>query len=255
MLSPDLPDTHSLDRTSPVPLYYQLRTILERYIQRGEWLPEAQIPTEECIASEYRVSKVTVRQALKQLSDEGLLRREQGRGTFVNKPKVRQGPRRLTSFSQEMSQRGMRATSRVLWQQVIQAGEDLAGRLALTPGESVFSLRRVRLADGEPMGVQTVFLPLALVPGIEAEDFSEKSLYALLSTTYGLKPALAREEHAAVALEAPEAALLSLPIGSPVLAAERLTYLENGAPLELTLSLMRGDRYKIVLNLADFSIR
>lgn len=246
-------ETAVLDRTSPIPLYHQLRVIFQQQIQNGEWPLEAQIPTEESFASQYGVSKVTIRQALKQLSDDGFLRREQGRGTFVSKPKVEQGPRKLTSFSQEMDQHGMRASSQVLEQTVFPASEELAQKMNLAAGALVFSLKRLRLADDEPMGIQTAFLPLDLVPGIENEDFAKKSLYATLADHFGLRPVRAREEHYAVALEEADADLLRIPAGSPALAAERLTYLGDGRPLELTLSVMRGDRYKIILNLTDFT--
>ncbi len=243
----------TVDRASPVPLYHQLRVIFQRNIEAGEWQPDFQIPTEDSIAAQYRVSKVTVRQALKQLSDEGLLRREQGRGTFVSRPKVEQGPRKLTSFSEEMQQRGLRASSRVLEQEITPAGDQIAERLAIPSADPVFRLKRLRLANDEPMGIQTLYVPMRLVPGIERYDFANLSLYEVLNGRYGLKPARAREEHFAVALERNDGDLLGLEAGSPALGAERLAFREDGTPIELTLSVMRGDRYKIVLNLTNFA--
>jgi len=242
----------SLDKSSPIPLYHQLRTLLEGQIERGDWKPNDRIPPEDELASRYEVSKITVREALKLMSAAGLVRREQGRGTFVNAPRLTQGPRQLTCFTGEMKQSGLRAHSRVLEAEVINCGADLALRLGIEPGDSVFRLKRVRFANDEAMGIQTAYLPLSLVPGIEAEELSSRSLYATLEQRYGLKPAGARETHFAVGLEADDARQLGLEAGSPALAAERLTRLADGRPLEYVVSIMRGDRYRIILNLGDF---
>lgn len=239
----------SLDRSSPVPLYHQFRLLLQRQIEDGAWRPDERLPTEDDFASRYRISKVTVREALKQLSEEGYLRREQGRGTFVSQSRVEQGPRILTSFSQEMMLRGMTASSRVLRQEIRTAGDEIGGKLGIKPAAPVFALKRLRLADDEPMGIQTAFVPVVLAPGIDKEDFSKNSLYTLLALRYGLRPARAREEHFAVKLNASQAKLLRAEAGSAALAAERLTYKDDGRPIELTSSVMRGDRYKIVLHL------
>ncbi|HEX6544923.1 MAG TPA: GntR family transcriptional regulator [Bryobacteraceae bacterium] len=245
-------ETASLDRSSPVPLYHQFRLLLQQQIENGAWRPQQRLPTEDDFAARYRISKVTVREALKQLADEGYLRREQGRGTFVSQSRVEQGPRILTSFSQEMNLRSMQAASRVLRQRVILAGTVLAAKLRVALGAPVFSLKRLRLADGEPMGIQTAFVPMLMAPGIEKEDFSKNSLYTLLASRYGLRPVRAQEEHFAIKLKAEQAKLLRVEAGAAALAAERLAYKDDGRPLELTTSVMRGDRYKIVLNLNTY---
>jgi GntR family transcriptional regulator len=114
----------------------------------------------------------------------------------------------------------------------------------------VFRLRRLRFADGEPMGVQTAFVPMRLVPGIDHLSFAGASLYEILATRYSLFPASARETHQAVQVDEDVAALLRVAAGSPAFAAERLTSLADGSPLEYVQSIMRGDRYRIVLDLA-----
>lgn len=242
----------ALDKSSPIPLYHQLRTQLERQIERGDWKANERIPPEDELALRYGVSKITVREALKLMSAGGLVRREQGRGTFVNAPRLTQGPRQLTCFTGEMKQSGLRAHSRVLAAGVISCGADLALRLGIAPSDGVFRLKRVRFANDEAMGVQTAYLPLSLTPGIEAEDFSSESLYGTLEQRYGLKPTRARETHFAIALEVDDARELGLEAGAPALAAERLTVLADGRPLEYVVSIMRGDRYRIILNLGDF---
>jgi GntR family transcriptional regulator len=190
-----------------------------------------------------------VRQALDKLCAAGLVRREQGRGTFVAEPKIEQGPRDLTGFTQEMYKRGLRASSKILTQEAIKADGELAEKLKLEEGDDVLLLKRLRLADGEAMGIQMAYIPLALAPNLAAENFESASLYEILERKYGLVPARASETHSAVLLDSVEAGLLGVAEDSPGLAAERVTFLNSGRPLELVRSVMRGDRYKIVLQL------
>jgi len=110
-------------------------------------------------------------------------------------------------------------------------------------------LKRLRLADGEPMGVQTAHLPSALAPGLENESFEDRSLYDVLRSR-GLCPVRARETYIASVADHAAAKLLRISPGAPVFAAERITFLANGRPFEFVTSVMRGDRYNIVLDLA-----
>jgi GntR family transcriptional regulator len=232
-----------------VPLYHQLKEVILEQIQTGQLKPAEQIPTEDELVRRYEVSKTTVRLALRELAIEGFLRREQGRGTFVAAPKIEQGPRELTSFTQDMRRRGLKPGSKVLDQEIIEAPEEVREKLHLQEGDQVLYLRRLRMADGEPMGIQTAYIPLTLCPGLEDERFEGQSLYHLLEEKFGLTPAFAREIHSAVALDKSEARLLKAPVGSPALAVERQTFLADERPIELTYSVMRGDKYNIVLHL------
>ncbi|MBI1896459.1 MAG: GntR family transcriptional regulator [Acidobacteria bacterium] len=239
----------ALDKRLPIPLYHQLKSVILNAIQSGDLKPDDQIPPESELAQTYGVSKITVRQALRELADLGYVRREQGRGTFVARTRLAQGPRDLTSFTEEMRRHGLAAASRVLEAGVMPADAALAERLGLRPGDDVFVLKRLRLADGEPMSIQTAHIPLELAPGLPEESLDDASLYEILQLHYGRQPSRAREAHSAVLIEAEDAELLGVPPGSPALAAERIAYLESGQPLEFVHSVVRGDRYKIVLDL------
>ena len=247
--------TALLDKNSPVPLYYQLRTELEQRIKRGDWKPHQQLPTEDELGEVYAVSKATVRQALRELAQEGLVRREQGRGTFVAETKIQFGPRRLASFTEEMRDFGMPSSSKVLDQGIVKADGALAAKLNLAEGSDVYRIERLRVAGDEPMGLQTVHVPAHLAPGLLETDFAVSSLYETLEKRYGLVPDHAAQTHFALALDVRQAELLQVPNGSPALGGERLTFLAGGKPLELTLSLMRGDRYQIQLKLERPAIR
>ena len=232
-----------------LPLYHQLKTAILREIQAGRWKPGDRLPTEDALIARFHVSKITVRQALRELAQMGYIRRAQGRGTFVLHPPLEEGPRELTSFTGEMRGRGRIATSRVIAQAIVGAPADIASRLDIAAGAPVFRLQRRRLADDEPMGLQTAYIPLALVPDIDRLSFTEASLYEVLASTYSLRPASAREAHMAVPVPEDAALLLQVPAGSPALSAERLTLMADGSPLEFVHSIMRGDRYKVVLDL------
>ncbi len=239
-----------LNKDLPIPLYHQLKCALLEGIESGLWQAGEQLPNEGKLAENFGVSKITVRQALQELSDLGYVRREQGRGTFVSKPKLDQGPRELTSFTEEMRRHRMTATSRIIDRCVIAATERVAEALELREGDPVFVLKRIRAADAEPMGVQSAHIPLQLVDGIETAELDNVSLYEFLQARYGLQPARARETYFAIPAERDAAELLGIAPGSPVFSVERVTYLPNGRPFEFVRSVMRGDRYSVVLELA-----
>lgn len=240
----------SLNRSLYVPLYHQLKEILLRDISSGKLKPDDRLPSEDQVAATYGVSIITVRRTLTDLATAGYIRRERGRGTFVSRVNVEQGPRELTSFAHEMSKRGLRASSRVLEQKIIPCDLEVAQQLQLNEREDLFVLRRLRLADDQPMGIQTSHIPLKLASALADEDFSSASLYETLEKKFGICPSYAREIHAAISIAEEDAAILGLPEGALGLAARRNTYLADGQPLEFVTSVMRADRYQVVLDLA-----
>jgi GntR family transcriptional regulator len=237
-----------LDKDLPVPLYHQLQGVLKAEIESRKWRADEQLPNETKLAERFGVSKITVRQALQKLAELGYIRREQGRGTFVARRKFDYGPRELTSFTEDMRRHDLAATSRILAQFVVEADARVADALLLPLNSPVFVLKRVRLAGGEPMSVQTAHIPAALVPGLVVTEGI--SLYEVLQSRYDLYPARARETYFAAAAEPPAAELLGIPVGAPVFTVERVTLLPNERPFEFVQSVVRGDRYSIVLDLA-----
>ena len=239
-----------LNKHIPIPLYHQLKDVILKGILAGDWKPDERLPTEDALADRYHVSKITVRQALRDLASLGYVRREQGRGTFVQLPHLEQGPRELTSFTEDMRRRGSQPMSRVLEQAILSATADLATRLRIRPHEPVFQLRRVRLADKEPMALQTAHIPMTLVPGIDRISFAgDVSLYDVLQSRYNLRAAGGKETHVAALVRPEEAELLGVPAHTAAMRTERVTYLANMRPLEVAQAITRGDRYKIELDL------
>src|SRR5689334_13755933 len=153
-----------LDKDLAVPLYHQLQSLLKAEIESRKWKADEQLPNETKLAERFGVSKITVRQALQKLAEMGYIRREHGRGTFVARRKFDEGPQELTSFTEEMRRHDLPATSRILSQSVIEADDRVADALQVSAHSPIFVLKRVRLAGGEPMSVQTAHIPADFVP-------------------------------------------------------------------------------------------
>ena len=200
--------------------YIRVRDYL-RSLVTHELAPGEAIPSERILCDQFGVSRMTVRQAVDALVVEGLLDREQGRGTFVAPTKVDLEVR-LASFGEEMQRRGMEPASTVLSAEVVAATPDIADALDILPGERVFSLHRVRLADGEPMAIEQSWLPCQLVPGLFDGEVPD-SIYGELRRR-GLEPDWGEDIVSAADVDAGEAELLRVPAGRAVLRVTRRTF-------------------------------
>ena len=233
----------TLDSSSPIPLYHQLKAAIEERIELGQWKPGDRLPSESGLEELFKVSRTTVRQALGDLVSQGRLTRARGRGTFVAQPRIQQTLTQLTGFTQDMLARGKQPGSRLLQSEVTAAPVSAARALGIEPGEEALLVRRLRLADGAPMAVETSFLILPVCLGLLGEDLSTQSLYDLLARKLNIIPSRARQQIEAVACPKPEAALLGIPKGTPVLHIQRTTFAQSGNPFEMAESYYRGDRY------------
>lgn len=235
-----------INRSSPLPLYYQLKELLKAKIESGELKPNERLPSETELVQLFQVSRMTVRQALVELENEGFIRRRQGQGTFVAEPKLRQGLLRLTSFTEDMEARGMRPGARVLAVEVLSGEEELVRRLKAAPDEQFVRLERVRLANGEPMALETSFLRRKFCAGLEGIDLTDRSLYATLRERFGLELGWAEQTIEAKLADEYEGEVLGIQVGTPMLLMERTTYLADGlTPIEYVRSSYRGDRYQL----------
>lgn len=233
----------ALRKTSPVPLYWQLKTSLETLIDSGEWPPDTQVPSERRLCQQFAISRITVRQALAELVREGRLVRSHGRGTFVADKHLRMPLASLSGFSEDMRRRGLRPGARVLVFELTSAPPHVARALRVAAGEHVVLLKRLMLANDRPMAVETVHLPARLCPHVLDERLDNTSLYDTLKRKYGIVPCRAAEQWQAIACLDTDARLLEIPLGSPVLCAERTTFGRQGQPFEHVESVFRGDRY------------
>lgn len=239
-------DCPLLDRRSAIPLYHQIQKYLLSQIQAGVYRPGAALPSELEICERFRVSRMTTRQALRVLCDLGVIYSRRGVGTFVSAPKLEKNFRQVLSFTEEMMSRGASASSIVLSFEVIPADLSVAEALRLVPGDPVVSLRRLRLADAAPLGVEHSRIPCSLCPDLPRTYDPHTSLYRTLSARYGIHIAVTEEVADAGLARAEDARLLEIAPRSPVFLLTRHSYVESGAPVEYVTSIYRGDRYKIV---------
>ena len=229
------------------PRYVQLRRRLEQGIDTGVIAPNSSLPPEREIAELTDLSRVTVRKAIQELVREGLVEQRQGSGTFVREPVARmeQSLTQLSSFTEDMAQRGMETTSKWLERGVFAPTELEINALGLGDGEEVARIYRLREAGGRAMALERASLPLDILPNpLEVRT----SLYEVLGQL-GHRPVRAVQKISAINLEAPDADLLGVVEGAAGLSIERTSFLESGRVAELTCSLYRGDTYDFVAEL------
>lgn len=243
-------DRDALSSELPLPLYLQLARYLRGQIISGRFGHRDALPGERELAERFSVSRVTVRKALKELLDEGLLQQRQGAGTFVNRsanpnPYVEQRLSTLTSFSEDMGSRGFSVGSVWLNRTMSVATPEETLALGLSPGSTVSRLQRLRTANGIPMAVELSVLPTRFLP---SPDEVQGSLYETLRRR-GFTPYRALQRLSAVKLTAEQAEQLDVPEGAAALYIERRTMLEEGTPLEFVRSQYRGDSYDFIVEL------
>jgi GntR family transcriptional regulator len=207
----------------------------------------AAIPSERQLSADLGVSRLTVRAALDDLSREGYLVRRRGSGTYVQQPKISQ-ELTMTSFSEDMRRRGMIPDSRTVSMNTILAGARLGRFLQASPSEPIVVIKRLRLADGVPMAIETLHIPKALVPGLTPKAL-EGSFYELMSDRYGISIASGTQAIEPTVTNEEESAALGVPLHSPAFLFERTSRDENDRTVEFVQSVYRGDRYRIVTEL------
>lgn len=222
-----------LDRTSPLPLWVQLKTIIRDHIERGEFQPDVQLPSETELCARYSISRAVVREALGDLVAERLVYKIKGKGAFVAAPSPAEDFVSTTmSFSREMSLKGRHVTTRVLEQELDAPTAREAHRLILGAHESVVRLRRIRAVDGRQRLLVTSVLPARLVPGLERLNLENASLYDTIRRRYGIRLVRAERWIEATLPSAEEAALLEVSDSTPLLAIESVSFLADGTPAE-----------------------
>lgn len=208
----------------------------------------AAIPPERELCQRFGVSRMTLRRAVDELVREGLLERKQGRGTYVAAPKVGQ-QLTMTSFSEDMRRRGLVPGSRTLSLSQTTAGAQLGWRLEVPPQAQVLRARRLRLADGRPMALETLHVPCALAPDLTAEELTDASFYEVMAAKYGLEIASGVQSVEPTVINAEEAEVLEAPEHSPAFLFERTSRTAGGVVVEFVRSVYRGDRYQLIVEL------
>jgi GntR family transcriptional regulator len=227
------------------PKHAQLRDVLAA-LCATELEPDSAIPSERELMESYGVSRATVRRAIESLVTEGLLRRVQGKGTFVARPRV-ESHLHLASFTEDMRRRGLEPSTRVVRADSAAPPVEVARFLGLAAGERAWRLERVRLAGGEPMAFESGWYAPELLPHLDRHDLTG-SLYTIFSEVYGVAVDTAEQTVWAEVAEERLARHLQVAVGSPVMAFDRKGS-SRGRPLERAVSHYRGDRYQLHVSL------
>jgi len=223
-------------------MYFRIQQTILEQIQSGQLQKGALLPSEAELAQQYQVSRITAKRALDELVRLGRAYRQQGRGTFVAQARIREISG-FRSFSEDIRARGFTPSSKIMVFKEVDPEPSIRQRLHLQEGKNAFLLRRLRLADQEPVAVETAYLPCHLCPGLLKEDLTAGSLYAILSEKYQVVPTWADAEIEADAATKEEARALNLKAGTPVLVARRVTYAADYQAIETVESVYRGDRF------------
>ncbi|HEX4743527.1 MAG TPA: GntR family transcriptional regulator [Candidatus Limnocylindria bacterium] len=229
------------------PVYVRLKDAIRAGIAAGEWKIGEAIPSERELCAAYGISRMTARQAIGDLVHEGVLTRQQGRGTFVAQPRFAQRLRYLTGFTQDMAARGIRASSRVLELRRTAAPADVAAELAVAPGSDLVFIERIRLADGQPVGLERAWLSVR-EPDALLGSAAAGSVYEALAAL-GHHPVRAEQRIVAGLADERETGLLALAPGAPVLRTHRRSYDVAGRAIELAEAAYRGDAYTFISEL------
>lgn len=243
--------SRTIDPYDVIPKYHQLVAIIRKKIEDGEWKPLQPIPSERQLESLYDLSRTTIRQAIELLVRQGFLYREHGRGTFVSPQKLQKGLLELTSFSEDMLNRGVQPGQIILDLREVDLPQTVAKKLEL-PLETQRSLRieRIRLGNGQPIGLQTSYLVLDEGQTITREELEARgSLYVLLQEKFHIIPAEADETLEVTVATLEEATLLQIAEGSPLLLSERVLWSQDRRAVEYVKILYRADRYRYTMRL------
>jgi GntR family transcriptional regulator len=229
-----------IDKKSPIPVYYQLKNLLQKKIQSGEYAEGSLIPSERELGDSLGISRMTVRQALNQLVTEGLLYREKGRGTFVATKKLEQ--RNNMSFSDTVRKKGMTPSTRVLEFTRIKEAFDIKTLLELEEQDEIHVIKRVRYANEQPVAIEEVFIPVEFCPGLEKHDLTS-SLYRLLREEYSYTIDFIDNTMEAAKPTKEEKELLDIPAGVPVLRVSGTSYAAAGKKLFYERDVYRSDLF------------
>jgi GntR family transcriptional regulator len=235
--------------TEGVSLYIRIREALREQIMQGDLKPGQRLPSEDEVAAQFGVSRMTARQGISDLIDEGLLYRRRGIGTFVAQVHVERDHNRLTSFFDTAKAEASEFDFRLLGREVVPAKLTIAKALILQEGEPAIRIKTLRLAHGVPVTMHDEYVPYKLCPALLQEDLSCRAAWQILET-YGYRIRNAVQVVEAKPAGAEIAKLLEMKKGAPILYKQRTILAEDGTPLEFTLCYNRGDRYLLKMTLS-----
>jgi len=240
---------NSLQKTSPIPIYFQLQQLIHNLIQQNKLKEGDKLPTEEELCKIYDISRMTVRQAYDNLLKMELIYKLKGKGTFVSSKKLIFELSNLHSFSEDMKKRGLTVKNEIIEKKIISPNKIIEKHLQVSNNTKILKLKRLRYVQNLPAAIETTFIPLSLCHDLEKEDLTSKSLYNIIEKKYNLKITHSNQTLEPVISNEQESSLLHIKAGSPLIKMIGVTYIKNNIPIEYIVGLYRGDRYKFKLHL------
>jgi GntR family transcriptional regulator len=234
-----------LNKSSPKPLYQQLEEIFRFAIYSREWEANNAIPSEQVLSRMYDVSRMTVRSVITKLVNEGLLRRVQGKGTFVVESKITAKSPAYMGIREQLERMGYKTHTRLVKIDVIYADALTASLLNITEGDELYDIVRLRSIAGGPVSIHVSLIPKTLAEGLEKDKIETEQLCTILAKKYYLKSSIIHESLESVLANEMEAELLEIPLGQPVLMLEDIHKTAAGRVFECTKVIFRGDKIKL----------
>lgn len=238
-----------MPQPSPLPLYSQVRERLREQILDGTYPPHAQLPSEAELGGAFKVSRITVRQALADLQRDNLIFKIPGKGAFVAKPKTFQQLSQLEGFAEALSRMGYEVRNRVLSHRTAPAPPQVREKLRLPADGLVTEIKRVRLVNREPISYEVTWLPPDVGERLRQSDLAGRDIFLILENDFGLALGHADLQIDAMLADQRLAEALSVDEGAAVLRIERLTHTAGGAPLDYEHLYFRGDAFQYRLRL------
>ena len=235
--------TKPLSSRSPQPLYVQIKDQLRQRILEGDFKPHERLPSENELMKAFGVSRITIRQALRDLHSEGLVFSAQGKGTFVSKPKAEQSVRHLQGFGEAMKAQGYEASARLLSIQELKASKAVAAALRLDTSDPVVEVTRIRFLNREAMSLEHSYFPLDIGRRMFGMDLSG-DIFPMLENLFATPLGEANIRIEAALSDEETQHHLNLAPGEPVLRVERLTHDRRGRPVDFEYLSFRGDSFK-----------
>jgi GntR family transcriptional regulator len=232
------------------PLYSMVEEVLAGEIARGSLKPGDRLPSEDELLRRFDVSRITVRRAVQNLIQRGLLEIRRGLGTFVLAPRISQDLTKLTGFVEDMAVHGRKASARLVSKEVVAASAVVARQLGITKGTRVMRIERVRLADHVPMSFDETYLPLEIGKAVASHDLRTKPIFTLLEEKYGIPLTEAEYRLEAAAASEKIARMLAIRAGVPIFRIERTSYTTDGTAVDYEMLSYRSDLIQFVTRLA-----
>jgi GntR family transcriptional regulator len=240
---------------SPTPLYTQIKDALRARILDGTYKPHQRMPSESETMAMFKVSRITVRQALGDLQKEGLIFKIHGKGTYVAKPKAFQNLASLQGFGEAMERMGYESFNHVIGFRNTPAPKIVAEKLAVSPRTTVSEIKRVRYLNREPISLDVTYLPHDIGERLRKEDLATRDIFLILENDYGITLGTAQVQIEAILADEDLATPLRVEEGSPILRMERLTFTANRKPLDFEYLYYRGDAFQYRLNVERSSTK